>query len=84
MMFKILAGMDLHPYLTEKESDGVFLLVGMDEYLKAAALMFDAPGVMWPPGVKERYPEALVEIVEKLLSRHRDRAGLQEVGYGIG
>ena len=78
-MFKILAGKGHHPYLSDKESRDIFSMTGTAMDLTAAAFMFDAPGVQWPEGVRESYPEDLVAVVERLLSRHRNRAGLQEV-----
>ena len=79
VLYKILAGKYSHPYLSEAELEVVYALPDDSKNLKAAALIIDAPGVMWPEGVRESYSAALVSVVEKLLSRHRDRAGLKEV-----
>jgi hypothetical protein len=79
MAFEILAGSYLHPYLGEKELRVVEGCPVGSVKFKAGALMYGAPRVMWPEGVRESYPEALVAVVEKLLSRHNDRAGLKEV-----
>ena len=78
-MFKILAGKDRHPYLTEKEVVEVYEFPAESRNLRAAALMIDAPGVLWPEGVRESCKEDLVAVVEGLLSRHRNRFGLKEV-----
>jgi hypothetical protein len=79
VLYKILVGKSFHPYLSEAELKVVYALPEDLQNLKAAALIIDAPGVMWPEGVRESYSPPLMSVVEKLLSRHRDRAGLKEV-----
>jgi hypothetical protein len=79
ILYKILVGRRSHPYLSKEELAEVSDLTGSAQNLTAASMIIDAPGVMWPEGVKEGYSPALISMVEKLLSRHRDRAGMVEV-----
>ena len=79
-MYKLLRGADAHPYLTDEELDGLRMFESNKiMYCKAAALIIDAPCVLWPEGKREAYPLELVQLVENLLIRHRDRAGSLEV-----
>ena len=79
MIFKIMAGDTSHPYLSVEERQIIRKLPDHSQGIKAAGLIFDAPGVMWPKGVRQSYSKDLVAVVEGLLSRDRSRAGLKEV-----
>ena len=79
LLYKILVGRRSHPYLSKEELSEVSDLTGSSRNLRAASMIIDVPGVLWPEGVKEGCSPMLISVVEQLLSRHRDRAGMKEV-----
>jgi hypothetical protein len=77
VLYKILVGKRSHPYLSEAELKVVYALPRHLRNQKAAALIIDSPGVMWPEGVRVSYSPPLISVVEKLLShREENRGGL--------
>jgi hypothetical protein len=78
VLYTLVCGRSAHPYLSfaELSADRVH---SFQEDLDLAVRVMEAPRVTWPEGVKEHLSPQFVTLVEALLSRHSDRAGIKEV-----
>ena len=80
-LFKILTSATAHPYMSAEELSELYGMSDPNKVMnvKAAAIIVDAPCVQWPEGTRDVYSPVLISLVENLLIRHRNRAGLTEV-----
>lgn len=75
LLYTIVCGRDAHPYLTRAELAGA---AAMDNFAMAA-LVVEANGVTWPEDIKAHLTPQFIQLVEDLLNRQRNRAGLSKV-----